>query len=357
MITINSIKGKNKQAVIKTVTKTMNDSGWTSFIKGKKVFIKINLVSSQVIPGLCTSPWVLEGVLKELSKKNFKITVGDCDVATTNQVELAAKNWGILDVCKKYNAKFINLSKAKTIKVINLNNDIKFLKEINLPSILFQADSIITIPVLKTHNLSLMTCALKNQWGFLPKYRHNYHNDLDQVVAEINKTIPVSFCVVDATVCSEGNSPRCGTPKIVNKIIAGNNLASIDIIASRIIGLDYHEIPYIEKSLKLGIDGIMSEIFGSYKNEHFRPPAFSFIILIEMFLRKIPVINYLIFKTFLFKIFGWLITRYNDTIWYNFEGKRAIKKFLKSNSFYVKEFKKIIYQQVLIPVLIPETFF
>ena len=41
-------------------------------------------------------------MIKKLQEGNFEIFVGDANVATIKQVETAALNWGVIDVCKKY---------------------------------------------------------------------------------------------------------------------------------------------------------------------------------------------------------------------------------------------------------------
>lgn len=165
--------GTTKQSVIDAVDKAMELAKCRAFLKplkGRtKVFLKVNLLSHQVVPGHCTSPYVLEGVISKLRQMgNFDIYVGDADVATIKQVELAARNWGVIDICRKYGAKFVNLSK-QPVKEVDFNGEI--FKKIYVPQILADVDYIITMPVPKTHNVSTMTCALKNQWGCLPRFR------------------------------------------------------------------------------------------------------------------------------------------------------------------------------------------
>ncbi len=60
---------KTKGDVIGDTKKVMNLAKWSEHIDGDNVFVKVNYMSDQVIPGLCTSPWVLEGVLQELTSQ------------------------------------------------------------------------------------------------------------------------------------------------------------------------------------------------------------------------------------------------------------------------------------------------
>lgn len=335
------IKGESKESVIKSVEQVMLLANWKKYVKGKKVFIKTNLLLKKVVPGLCTSPWVIEGIIKVLKKHNKEIYIGDCNVATTKQVEEAAKNWGILDLCKKYNIQFINLSKQPT-KKIQVN--CKVFKYLEIPEILTKVDSIITAPVLKTHMIPGMTCALKNQWGCIPAFRQQLHQVVHDAIPEINKGLKVNFAVVDATICLEGNGPVNGNPKIINSIFASNDLVAVDAMAADFIGLGHKNIKYVLNSEKLGVGTTKYKIIGDkLKQEKFLLPKMeeSPIVNIEMKLRKIPIINYIIFKTPLFKIPAFFASKYNTVYWYHSKGKKHIKEILE-HELYKKEFLPLL---------------
>ncbi len=335
------ITGNAKEYILDAVKQVMQLANWKKYIKGKKVFIKTNLLLKKVVPGLCTSPWVIEGIIKVLKKENKEIYIGDCNVATTKQVEEAAKNWGIIDLCKKYNIQFINLSKQQT-KKIPLKG--KIFKHLEVPKILTEVDSIISVPVLKTHVIPGMTCALKNQWGCIPTFRQQLHPIVHEAIPEINKGLKVNFCVVDATICLEGNGPVNGMPKIVNSVFASNDLVAIDAMCADFIGLNHKNISYIMNSEKLKVGSTKYTVIGDkLKKIKFLPPKIggSPIVNIEMKLRKIPILNYLLFKTPLFKIPAFIASRYNTIYWYKKEGKKFTKEILK-NKLYKQEFEQLI---------------
>ncbi len=321
----------SKSAILDSVERVMEHASWKSYIHGD-VFVKVNLLSHQVVPGLCTSPWVLEGVLRVLQKKAKSITVGDADVATTRQVGRGAKNWGYLDVCKNVGAKFVNLAKFPARKA----------GTIEFYSPLLDADSIVTVPVPKTHNVSTMTAALKNQWGTIPRYRHLYHDRVHKMIAEINKSLGVDFAVADATVCIEGEGPRNGTPKAVNSVFASHDLVSLDAALATMMGFQLNEVPFIEYSGRLGVGskeywvvGDKLEIFPFIRANISNHP----IVNMEMMLRKIPLAKQLIFHTPLFNLFAAGATFYNTFIWHEIKGKRFAREFLEKCPAYKAEFE------------------
>ncbi len=331
------IYGNSKESVLKTVKCAMELANWKKYVKGKTVFIKTNLLIKTVVPGQCTSPWVIEGIIKVLKENNKTIYIGDANVATAKQVEAAAKNWGIMDLCKEYNIKFINLSKQETKKV-RLNG--KIFKYVDIPKILTEVDSIITAPVLKTHFIHGMTCALKNQWGCLPRSRQQLHMVIKEAIPEINKALKINFAVADATICLEGNGPVNGIPKIINSIFASNDLVALDAMAADFIGLKKENIGYIKYAEEIGLGSTKYKVIGDKLSPiEFIPAKInqSLIVNIEMKLRKIPLISNLIFKTAIFKIPAFLASRYNTIYWYNIQGKKLRKEVLK-DPLYKQEF-------------------
>ena len=333
---------KDKQSVINEVSRVMCLANWNRHIKGPKIFIKVNLLSNQLVPGQCTSPWVLEGVLKELKQLNAEICVGDADVATSRQAQDAAQKWGIIEVCDKNNAKFVNLSNRPT-KQIHVGGHI--FTKVELPDVIADADSIITIPVIKTHNVTIMTCALKNQWGCMPRFRHQFHPVAHKAIPEINVAVKVNFVVADGTVCMEGTGPRVGVPKVMNSVFATHDLVAMDTVAAVFMGINPKKVGYIQNAKKIGLgstdyriigDELIPEKFKSAKLEN-QP-----IVLVEMFLRRIPLLKYFIFKTPFFKIPAWFAAKYNSFFWYNLKGKRHARKIVDKYPLYRKEFLELL---------------
>jgi len=329
---------KVTNSVIDSVKKTLEISNYKKYIK-EPIFLKVNLLSDQVVPGQCTSPYVLEGVLQKLKQDGYKeIYCGDANVATSNQVERAAKKWNHLEICEKYNVKFINLSKQDKIKINS-----KIFGNIGIPEILKKVNSIITLPVLKTHNVSKFTCALKNQWGCLPEVRHQYHLILDKCIPEINNILKPNFVLVDATVCMEGSGPRTGKPRIMNAIFASNDLVSMDSFCSDLIGVG--EVDYVLNAEKIGLGSSKYNLLGDkIEKTKFEPALISNhpIVFLEMKLRKIPVLSWFLFKTPFFKIPAFFASKYNSFFWYYTKGKKYAGTIIKESKIYNEEFKELI---------------
>jgi len=337
------IKKKTKKGLFETVWRAMKLANWKRYVKGKNIFLKINGISDQVVPGQCTNPWVIEAVIQKLQSeiKGVKITMGDADLAASEQLDEAARVWSFKDLAKKYGVRFVNLSKDKLIKRKIKG---KIFKELHIPKSVLGADTIITMPVLKSHCLTHLTGALKNQWGIVPRVRHQYHLTADQCIADINKFLSnIKFVVMDATMCMEGNAPRTGIPKECNLIITGPDRVSIDTAAADYMDLPSFDNPMMIAAEETGVGKRKYTLAGDKvkKNPFVKPqPNKQPIFLLEMSLRKVPIIKQLLFDTPVFRIFAWGATKYNTWYWYNKKGKKYAQDVCK-NSWMSKIYKPL----------------
>lgn len=326
---------EKKLGVQKAVERAMDLAHVENVKLGNSVFVKVNLSSDRKVPSQNTSPWVLEGVLKKLADLGYSdIRVGDSDTTSSN-VEKASSLWGFKKICENHKAKFVDLTRDKTIKT-NIGGEI--LKEISLPETLMTVDSMMSVPVIKTHQITRITCSLKNQWGCLPTFRHQYHLVVDKAIVEINKFLRPKFAVADGTVCMEGSGPRTGKPRICDAILASQDLVALDAAASRFIGLNPEEVPHIKLAESEHLGSMNFRVVGSdFFSVKLEPPKENIVGAIEFSARK-SMASKLIFNTSLLHIFTWGARVYNRYWWYLFRGRRYSREVLQ-NSWYKEEFQ------------------
>jgi uncharacterized protein (DUF362 family) len=101
-----------------------------------------------------------------------------------------------------------------------------------------QADVIISVPKLKTHDQTEMTCAIKKLKGLLTdKAKKAMHQEglFEGVIDLLSATKP-RLAVVDAIICQEGVGPVFGKPVEMNLILAGKDLVAVDAVCAQLIG-------------------------------------------------------------------------------------------------------------------------
>jgi len=295
---------KVKESVQNAVKEAMEKSHWKQFItKGASVSLKPNLGFDFFLPGAVTSPWVVEGVIQIIQDYVNEIYLVESGQILVN-VEKALKQTKMNELCERYKIKWVNMSKGPFRKV-KLENGL-VLKEVEVPEILFQTE-LITIPVMKTHDKTTVTLALKNQWGCLRELRHNYHLVVNEALVDINSIVRPRFAVLDATVCLEGNSPKSGKPKVVDLILSSGDIVALDTVAAKIMGFEPNKIKSITNcaKAKLGNCNLEEiEVIGENINNinlNFIPAKHNFVSKIELLFRNSTLCN-LIFQTPILKI-------------------------------------------------------
>ncbi|MFC1506168.1 DUF362 domain-containing protein [Thermoproteota archaeon] len=321
------------------VKKALNILNWQKLVKGKKLFVKVNLISSEFVPGQCTSPLVLDALFRELTKYDYDVTFGDADLAAARQCNKAAKVWGHLRLAEKYGVRFQNLSEDELIEVEVKGNVFDTLE---IPRTILEADSIISIPIIKTHCLTSLTCALKHFWGVVPRVRHQYHVVVDKAIGEINNFLKpkVSFILVDGTIGMEGNGPRTGKPKICDILLASQDPVATDVVAANYMGLPIPE--HVKFAAEIGVGSLDYEMTGDdFKSNPFElanpdaQPVFHW----EMKLRNTPL-KPLFFNTPVFDFLAWIATEYNTFYYYRRFGKKYTRELMKS--WYGNELMKFV---------------
>jgi uncharacterized protein (DUF362 family) len=195
---------------------------------------------------------MLDALLRYLREKfqDIKIRVVESD-ATAARPDVF-KDWlGFTPILEKYNVEWCNLSKTE---LVTRQVKGRFLKEIPVPRVI-EDSFFITLPKLKTHVLTGITCCLKNQFGCLPKVRKiTYHKHLDDVIVDTNLVMKPDFCVVDGIIAMGGNlGPGVGVPIPLKSIICGSDPVAVDSFCARLAGFNPSRLGHIRKAAKSGI--------------------------------------------------------------------------------------------------------
>jgi uncharacterized protein (DUF362 family) len=157
-----------------------------------------------------------------------------------------------------FDVSLVNLSKSPLMKM-----DFKgrYFDKPELPKLLVNPHYFVTVAAAKTHYLTFITGALKNQFGVLPrKDQAFYHASIDAVVVDLNQLIQPDLCIVDARVGVEGwNGPKT---RRLDAFIVGHRPASVDATMARIMGFEPSEIRHVVDSSHIGLGEIDPDVLG-----------------------------------------------------------------------------------------------
>jgi uncharacterized protein (DUF362 family) len=229
-------------------------NAWDGFKKGMNVLLKPNVVmgGSPKIScrGITTSPEVVEAVIDLVREKgagSVIIAEGSVELPSLKLDTAAAYAWsGIQALAQRKNIELVDLNKGPH-RAFTLGDG----TEIEIAEAVFEADFVINLPVLKTHNQTMTTVCLKNLKGCLSmetKKRCHTETDLSRAIAEFNRFIPCHLNVVDALTATEIGPTPTGKEDQVREmglILAGKDRLSCDVVGSFLLGYDASQVPHI----------------------------------------------------------------------------------------------------------------
>jgi uncharacterized protein (DUF362 family) len=317
----------DERQVHEDVRRVMELGRWRDHISaGAEVAIKPNLGWDKLIPGAISAPWVVDGIVRTIRDH-----VGTIHLVESDQVVVRADRAlavsGLDRVCRRHDLEWHNMSRGRHLRI--RRDDARVLHEVEIPEILTRCE-LITVPVLKTHNKTVLTGALKNQWGCLRELRHNFHPVLDDALADVNRLVQPRFSVMDGTVGLEGNGPKSGIPKEMGVVLASANLVGLDSAAALLMGLDPASAVHLHRCSDAGLGAVVSadEVVGDALGDLARPflPArHNPVSWIELVLRG-SLAERLAFRSPLFHALCWGARRYYD-LWDLLVGRRRRRRF------------------------------
>ncbi|MGB9684758.1 MAG: DUF362 domain-containing protein, partial [Candidatus Bathyarchaeales archaeon] len=157
-VIISPVKGSNLKGKLEEMLQKIGFKG-----KGK-VLVKPNMCMAKYVPGAVTSPLLIYSLVKLLRETAEDVIVGESD-GYNYSCSLAFKKTGMRKAVEKAGGKVLNLSRDKLVQI---NFDVSKVRRLFLPKTLFEVDSIINVPVLKTHEFTLYSGAMKNLFGLIP---------------------------------------------------------------------------------------------------------------------------------------------------------------------------------------------
>jgi uncharacterized protein (DUF362 family) len=252
------------------ISEILKEAVAASGLRGKqKIFVKPNMSHPEYLPGVVTSPQLLSELVGLLRDGGSEVIVGESN-GYNYPCDSAFERTGIETAVKKAGGSVINLSEDKVVKVKFPTNSSP-LKELFLPKTVLDADAIVDLPLMKTHEFAMYSGAIKNLFGCVPSDRRIYlHPYLPEVFYRLYSIFKPQLTVMDARVGIEGNGPTKGKPVKMDLMLTSNDALAIDITAAKIMSLDWKQtyLNYIAK--KAGLQEEAIAVQGLQVNEVMR---------------------------------------------------------------------------------------
>jgi uncharacterized protein (DUF362 family)/Pyruvate/2-oxoacid:ferredoxin oxidoreductase delta subunit len=235
--------------------------GMERFVKpGERVLIKPNLLAAKPPEAAVTThPELLRAVIELVQQAGGQPLVGDSPgFGSTRRV---AERSGMLRIIEETGAQLVPFTESVPVTGAGT------FRHFELARPYLEADRLINLPKLKTHEMMTLTCCVKNLFGAVvgtQKAAWHLKAGADkelfaEMLMDVYRIREPDLNIVDAIVAMEGNGPGSGDPCRMGLLLAGDNAVAVDLIAAEIAQVP-KKLLYLENAArKLALPGARRE--------------------------------------------------------------------------------------------------
>lgn len=229
--------------------------GIQKFVKpGQKVLLKPNLLAGKPPEkAVTTHPEIVRAVIELVQSAGGNVSVGDSP--GIGSPESVARKSGIYEVIEATGACFARFEES-----VKIRPRAGTFHELEVARDILDADVIINLPKLKTHQMIGLTCAVKNMFGAvvgLRKPRLHLQAGTDKsffalMLLELCEQLAPTLNIVDAVVGMEGEGPGSGDPVQIGALLAGSNAQAVDTVATELVRMLPRQVWTQQKAIDTG---------------------------------------------------------------------------------------------------------
>jgi len=230
--------------------------GLDAFVKsGEKIVLKPNvLIGSDPAKCVTTHPSVFKAVGRLFQSAGAGVSYGDS--SAVGSCEFNLRRAGLKQVGDAAGFQVADFDHGREVSY----PDALLAKKITLVNAVLDADGVVSLPKLKTHGLTRMTGAVKNQFGCVPGLlKGQFHVKLPDpyafstMLVDLNTFIRPRLYVMDAIEGMEGNGPRSGKARRLGVLLLSSDPVALDATACKLINLDPELVPTSQPGEKSGL--------------------------------------------------------------------------------------------------------
>jgi uncharacterized protein (DUF362 family)/Pyruvate/2-oxoacid:ferredoxin oxidoreductase delta subunit len=256
--------------------------------RGERVLVKPNLLASRS-PGeaVTTHPAVVQAVVELVQGAGGEPVIGDSPGGRNAGQSYARllRRTGMMGVVEATGCAWVSFDDA--VAEVQAP-EAKSFRRFTVAKAVLDADRIIVLPKLKTHQLTYYTGAVKVLYGYIPgllKAEYHLHTGTDaetfsDLLLDLHSALPPTLAVMDAVVGMEGQGPSNGNPRDLGLILASGSCTALDLVACSVIGFDPARIPTVRKAGERGAGPkdigeveILGERIGDVRVADFQEPG------------------------------------------------------------------------------------
>jgi len=258
IVSIARVKDDVEAAVRKAVSLTpaFDSINWSE----SRVLIKPNSVNPSVSgSGMVTDARVIKAVVKLVKdKRPQNVVIGEgssvgYDFPGREDSIHCMRVAGVLEVADQFGVEVVDLNQDEQVEV-KLSKAF-VMDTFSIAKTARDADVIISLPVLKTHIRTGITCGLKNMKGVLPsdEKKRTHQCGLDRGIVDLIRIAKPQFTVVDCITGLQGTNSGEADKVPLNLVVAGDDGVAVDTVCAAIAGFDAKDIMHVQLAAEEGL--------------------------------------------------------------------------------------------------------
>jgi uncharacterized protein (DUF362 family) len=203
---------------------------------GERVVVKPNFNSPDPYPG-STDIEFLKSVVHMPSEAGAKVVVGESSGGIWRPTRKVMEKTGALRQLTDAGAEVIAFD-SRSWDWVKVRVDGDYIREVTIPRTVYEADKIIYLPCMKTHQIARFSLSLKLVIGLVhPGERRSMHmGNLERKIAEFNLALQPDLIIMDGRKAFVSGGPSKGELVESGVIMASGDLVAIDVEGLKILG-------------------------------------------------------------------------------------------------------------------------
>ncbi len=210
--------------------------GWSEIVTpGDRVAVKVNLLrGAPPERAVSTHPETLRCVLRALRAAGAEPFVADSPGGLNGPAKVARAYHvsGIAAVCGEEDVAIIDIEDEKTVVAAPQG---RLYRSFTVGKAFVDADAMVQVGVLKTHQLMRLTGGVKLTYGCIPgltktqlHVRASRREDFADMLLDLHLAMAPRFTIIDGIIAMEGQGPGSGQPRELGSLFAARDCVALD---------------------------------------------------------------------------------------------------------------------------------